>query len=143
MDVVYEPGELRAVAYKGGWPIGEATVRTTGAPTALRLTADRRELNTTGDDLCYVTVEALDDEGDVQPLADNLVRFTVEGPAEIAGLDNGNPLSLAPMRASQGKLFFGKSLVVLRVKEGAGGEIRLKAESDGLSEATAAVVALP
>jgi beta-galactosidase len=139
MDVTYEPGELRVVAYKGNWPIGEATVRTTGAPAALRLTADRRELAASGEDLCYVTVEALDERGDVQPLAMNLVRFNVEGPAEIAGIDNGNPLSMAPIQASEGKLFYGKSLVVLRTRDGAAGEIRIKAESDGLTAATAVV----
>ena len=52
MDVTYEPGELRAVAYKGGTQIGESTIRTTGAPSALRLTADRQQLG----GLWYVAV---------------------------------------------------------------------------------------
>jgi beta-galactosidase len=141
MDVAYEPGELRAVAYKGNTRIGEATVRTTGAPSALRLTADRRDLAANGDDLCYVTVEAVDNHGDVHPLASNLVRFTVAGPADIAGVDNGDPLSMAPIQAPQGKLFFGKSLVILRTRPGAAGEIRLRAESDGLTGGSATATA--
>ena len=36
-DVVYEPGELRAVAYKGGKKWCEETVRTTGTPARLAL----------------------------------------------------------------------------------------------------------
>ncbi len=74
-DVPYEPGELKAVAYRNGEKIGEATVRTAGAPAKLRLTPDRTELTATGDDLCYVLVEALDKDGVPCPLADNQVTF--------------------------------------------------------------------
>ena len=107
--------------------------------TAISCSTLPAELSASGDDLCYVTVEAVDSRGDVHPLADNLIRFTVEGPADILGIDNGDPLSLAPIQARQGKLFYGKSLVVLRARQGSGGDIRLRAESDGLSAATAAV----
>ena len=55
-------------------------MRTAGAPAALRLTPDRKELAATGEDLCYILVEALDDKGTLCPLADNLVRFKVDGP---------------------------------------------------------------
>jgi hypothetical protein len=143
MDVVYEPGELKAVAYKGSWPIGEAVVRTTAEPAALRVTPDRNELNTTGDDLCYFTIEALDARGDVCPLADNRVLFKVLGPGEFLAADNGDPLSLEPFPAPEEKLFYGKALAIVRAKEGAGGEIRLVAESDGLTAATATAVAKP
>ena len=83
-DVVYEPGELKAVAYKDGKEIGSAIVRTAGQPAALRLTPDRTQLAASGDDLCYVLVEAVDEQGTLCPLADNLVHFQIDGPAEIA-----------------------------------------------------------
>jgi len=134
-DVLYEPGELRAVAYKDGKQIGEAVRRTAGNPAAIRLTPDRKELAATGEDLCYVLVEALDEKGTLCPLADNLIRFKVDGPAEIAGVGNGNPLSLEPFQADFRKLFFGKAMLILRTKEGPGGKIRIAAESDGLTPA--------
>ncbi len=83
-DVVYEPGELKAVAYKDGKKIGQTVMRTAGKPAAIRLTPDRGYLAATGEDLCYILVEALDDKGTLCPLANNSVRFEVEGPAEIA-----------------------------------------------------------
>ena len=58
IDVAYEPGELKAVAYKDGKQIGEAVMRTAGEPAAIRLTPDRTTLSASGDDLCYVLVEA-------------------------------------------------------------------------------------
>jgi beta-galactosidase len=134
-DVVYEPGELKAVAYKGGKEIGSTVVRTAGQPAALRLTPDRAQLAATGDDLCYVLVEAVDEHGTLCPLADNLVHFEVDGPAEIAGAGNGNPLSLEDFQADERKLFFGKAMLILRTTAGNGGQVRVTARSDGLTDA--------
>jgi beta-galactosidase len=141
-EVVYEPGELKAVAYKDGKVIGEAVMRTAGAPARLRLTPDRTRLEASGDDLSYILVEALDAEGNLCPLADNLVRFSVEGPAEIAGVGNGNPLSFEPFQADYRKLFYGKAMLIVRTQEGRTGTIRVKAMSEGLSDGTAELKAV-
>ncbi len=114
-------------------------MRTAGKPATIRLTPDRKDLNATGDDLCYVLIEACDDKGTLCPLADNLVRFKVEGPAEIAAVGNGNPLALEPFQADHRKLFYGKAMLILRTKAGEGGPIRVTATSDGLSGAEVAV----
>jgi len=131
-DVVYEPGELKAIAYKGGHKIGQAIVRTAGKPVNLRLTPDRKELSPTGEDLCYILVEALDEKGMFCPLAENLVHFEVDGPVEVAAVGNGNPLSLEPFQADYRKLFYGKAMLVVRTREGQGGQIRVSAKSVGL-----------
>ena len=55
-DVVYQPGELKVVAYKNGKngpPIGE----TTGAPAKLPLSADHTEIGADGTDLSFITVD--------------------------------------------------------------------------------------
>ena len=132
-DVNYEPGELKAVAYKDGKEIGQAVMRTAGEPATVRLTPDRKQLAATGDDLCYVLVEALDANGTLCPLADNMIRFKIDGHAEVAGVGNGNPLSLEPFQADYRKLFFGKAMLILRTKEGQFGDICVVAESDGLT----------
>jgi beta-galactosidase len=138
-DIVYEPGELKAVAYKDGREIGHAIVRTAGSPAAIQLTADRMQLAATGDDLCYILVEAVDEKGTLCPLTENTVRFKVDGPAEIAGVGNGNPLSLEPFQADFRKLFYGKAMLILRTKEGKSGLINIAAESDGLASANIVV----
>jgi hypothetical protein len=138
-DVIYEPGELKAVAYKDGKEIGQTIMRTAGKPSTIRLTPDRKELKATGEDLCYVLVEALDDKGTLCSLADNLIRFKIDGPAEIAGVGNGNPLSFEPFQANYRKLFYGKAMLILRTKEGKSGLINITAESDGLASANIAV----
>ena len=108
-------------------------MRTAGKPATIRLTPDRKELAPTGEDLCYILVEALDEKGTLCPLADNLVRFKVDGPAEIAAVGNGNPLSIEPFQADYRKLFYGKAMLILRTKPGQAGQVHVTAASDGLT----------
>jgi beta-galactosidase len=138
-DVVYEPGQVRVVAYQGESRIGEATVRTTGEPIGLRLTPDRRQVKADGDDLCCVLVEAVDKGGNLCPLAMNGVRFEVSGPANIAGVGNGDHHFPHEFDADNVPLFYGKAMLILRTHEGQGGEIRVKAASAGLREAKVSV----
>jgi beta-galactosidase len=140
-DVVYEPGELKAVAYKDGKPIGEAVMRTAGEPARLRLTPDRTELSASGADLSYILVEALDKEGNLCPLADDMVRFQIKGPGQIAGVGNGNPMSQEPFHADFRKLFYGKAMLIVRTEAGRAGSIRVTATADGLDKATAKLIA--
>jgi hypothetical protein len=135
-DVVYEPGELKVVAYKNGISIGEALMRTAGEPATIRLTADRRDLDATGQDLSYILVEALDANGTLCPLAENSIHFDIEGPAVIAGIGNGNPLSMESFQTPDHSLFYGKAMLIVRALPGEGGRIRVTAASDGLEAAT-------
>ena len=80
-------------------------------------------------------VEALDADGTLCPLADNSVRFKVEGPAEIAGVGNGNPLSLEPFQSDSRKLFYGKAMLILRTRDRQAGRVHVTAESDSLAPA--------
>jgi beta-galactosidase len=143
MDVDYEPGQLKAVAYKDGKEIGEAVMQTAGPPAKLRLSADRSQLDASGEDLAYVLVEAVDKDGNPCPLADNVVNFQVDGPATIAGVGNGNPMSFEPFQADYRKLFFGKAMLILRTQAGQGGEINITATSDSLKPATIRVESQP
>ncbi len=131
-DVVYQPGELKAVAYKDGKKIGDATVRTSGTPAALRLTPDRTKLSASGDDLCYVLIEARDKNGNSCPLANNVVRVHVEGAAQLVAIGNGNPLSYELFQADQCQLFFGKAMVIVRALDSRTRRIHVGATGEGL-----------
>jgi len=141
-DVVYEPGELRVVGLGAdGRPVAETVVRTTGAPVRIELVPDRTEINADGIDLSYITVRVVDECGDVCPVADDMVCFAVDGPGEIAAVDNGDQTSLDPFQADHRKAFHGLCLLILRSVDGAAGEIRVTAEADGLIPAATTVVA--
>ncbi len=128
-DVVYEPGELRATAYKAGKKLGERVVQTAGKPARLKLTADRAQIEAGGLDLSYLLVEALDEKGNPAPLADNKVEITIEGAGSIAGVGNGNPQSFEPFQAEHAYLFNGKAVVIVRAGNDPGSmAIRVRAE---------------
>ena len=135
-DVVYEPGELKAVAYKAGEVIGENTVNTTGDAYELRLTADRSTISSGGSDLSYILVEAFDRNGNPHPLSNERVTIEVSGPGEIAGVGNGNPQSFEPLHAEYVDLFYGKAMII--IKSGFDtGRVRVRVNADGLRGASA------
>jgi beta-galactosidase len=136
MDVVYQPGELKAIAYKNGKKIGQEIMRTAGEPAAIRLTPDRMKLSAAGQDISYVLVEAVDAKGNLCPLADNRIHFDVQGSGKIAGIDNGNPMSFESFVTDNYKLFYGKAMLVIKT-EGKGGDIRITARADGLKNGKA------
>lgn len=131
----YEPGILKVVSRKNGNIVMEKEIHTAGEPAQIRLTADRSEIHADGTDLSFVTVEIVDEKGNLCPNADNLVNFEVNGPAFIAGVDNGSPISHESFKAPYRKAFYGKCLVVLQ-NNGSKGDIELKAVSDNLKSTT-------
>ena len=86
------------------------------------------------DALAFVSVEILDAEGNLCPYAENLVNFELDGDAAfIAGVDNGNPISMERFKDDKRKAFYGKCLVVLQAEKP--GKTVLKATSAGLESA--------
>jgi len=139
LDVVYEPGELKAVAYKEGEVIGETIVNTADKPYSLKLTPDRTTIDANGNDLSYIMVEAYDKDGNLCPLAENMINFTINGPGEIAAVGNGNPQSLEPYVANYRKLFFGKAMLILQSKDNKSGNIDIEASAEGLKTAKVSI----
>ncbi|MCX6894745.1 MAG: DUF4982 domain-containing protein [Verrucomicrobia bacterium] len=135
-DVKYTPGELKVVAYKNGRPWAEAVRRTAGAAVELKLEADRKSIRADGSDLSFITVKVVDARGDVVPDASQLVKFSVTGPGEIAGVDNGDAASLLSLQGREMKAFSGQCLVIVRSRAGQGGRIGLTATAEGLPVAT-------
>jgi len=134
----YQPGTLKAISRKNGQTVLTREVATAGKPATIELVADRNSISADGNDLSFVTVRILDAAGHVVPKADNLVRFTLNGEGVIAGVDNGNPISHEPFKASYRKAFNGLALAVIQAKEKKG-KITLTAESDGLQSATVSI----
>lgn len=137
-QVEFQPGEIKVVARKDGKDVRSKTVRTAGAPYAIRLTPDRATIDSDGKSLCFVTVEVTDKDGNLCPLATNQIFFDIDGEAVIAGVDNGCQTSLERFKANNRKAFFGKCLVVLQSTKKAG-DITLTAKSAGLEKAVLSI----
>ncbi|MBK5721139.1 DUF4982 domain-containing protein [Dysgonomonas sp. Marseille-P4677] len=131
--VPFKAGVIRAISYKNGKEVLSKEIKTVGTPVSLLLTADRAYIKSDGKDLSFITVEALDSEGNIVPIADNLIDFTIEGNGIIAGTDNGNPTDHNSLKRPSRKLFNGKAIAVVQSGK-KGGKITLKAKSAGLKD---------
>ena len=140
-NVPYDAGELKAIGYSGGKQVNETTLATTGQPVKINLSADRKNIHANGQDLCYVTVELTDAKGHVNPLAENMIKFSVVGDATIVGVGNANPTSTESYRLPQRKAWKGRCMVILKAGK-RGGNITLQANAAKLPEATVGIVAV-
>ena len=131
-DVRYEPGSLKAIAYKNGQKWAEELVETTGKPAALQVTAEKTELKNDGTDLSFIRVAVVDSQGRVVPRSKNHLKFSVTGPAEIIATDNGDATSLLPFQLSERDAYNGLALVILRSQYMKQGKVLLTVESKGL-----------
>jgi beta-galactosidase len=134
-DVVYQPGELRVVAYKDGNKWAEDVVRTTGRATAISLSADRKTIKADGNDLVFVTVKIEDPNKQTVPRSNNLINFTVSGPGRIVATDNGDATDHTPFSSKSRKAFNGMCLVIVKADKNASGQLTVKAMSKGIKGA--------
>jgi len=133
-EVVYQSGSIKVVGYNHeGQRMCDKEIKTAGKPHNIELIADRETIKANGEDLCFVKVRIVDKEGNLCPLADNLVHFKLEGDGEIACVGNGNPISHEPYQAKYRKAFHGLCIVVVRSTQQEGC-IELTATSEGLLE---------
>jgi beta-galactosidase len=140
-DVVYQPGELKVIAYKNGEKWATDVMKTTGPAAKLALQADRNQIQADGKDLSFITVTVADKNGRLVPRSKNHINFKIEGPGEIVATDNGDATSFESFQAPERNAFNGLALVIVRARAGEPGKITLKALSEGLTGAEISIKA--
>jgi beta-galactosidase len=107
-------------------------VKTAGAAAKVALSADRSTIRADGKDLAFVTADIQDVDGTFVPTATNALSFSVSGPGEIVGVDNGNAIDTSPYKSTTKNAFSGKALAIVQ-STGANGPIVVSASSSGLA----------
>jgi len=138
-DVVYQPGELKVIAYKNGVKWAEDVVRTTDKASQLSVVADRPAIRADGTDLIYITVRIEDKNKLLVPRSSNQLIFSIEGPGRIVATDNGDATSHESFQASTKKAYNGLCLIIVAANKGATGVFTVKAVSKGLKPAAVKV----
>lgn len=134
-DVVYQPGEIRVVAYdEDGNAAAEKTVRTAGKAAAIKLTPDRSILKADGEDLCYLNVSLTDKDGNPVPADSRLVQVKVSGAGSFKAIANGDPTCLESFQEPQMHLFSGQ-LTVLVQSGSEPGDITVEVSGKGVKKA--------
>ena len=133
-DIVYEPGELKVVAYDtDGRAAAEKTVRTAGKAYALKITEDRwngsgcpqdgqcgngtdagrNQGCEAGDELVYLNVSVVDRNGNPVPTDSRLVKVETGDKGRFVAMANGDPTCLEAFHKPQMHLFNGQLTVIV------------------------------
>jgi beta-galactosidase len=133
-DVPYKKGVLKAVTAEGEVFV----LKTPGEPVALRLTVDRNNLDATGCDLSYVTIELVDADGNVVPDSKRMIDLSVTGAGTLLAAGNASPIDQGSFRSTTPCLYRGRALAILLGGKQSG-NIVLCAKSSGLQAQTAEI----
>jgi beta-galactosidase len=139
-SVPYSPGTLKAVGLRGDRVVAESVLTTAGEAARLRVTADRTVLQADGEDLSFVTVEAVDANGRPDLHADQEVQFEIGGPGAIAAVGNGDGHDPDSYQGDRRKLYQGRALVVIRTSRQTG-PITFTAKGSGLGSGSLTLTA--
>ena len=132
MDVKYEPGTVKVVAFdKNGKAVAEEAMKTSGKPHHLVLDPDRKTIKADGQDISFVTVSVVDKDGIPCPTATNELKFNVSGAGTYRAACNGDATSLEIFHQDTMKLFSGKLVVLVKATDKTG-SIELNVTGDGL-----------
>ena len=136
-DVEYQPGEIKVVGKRDGQTF-EDVIRTASVPAQLRATVDRPSFRAIPSDVAHVTIEVLDKDGNLCPLADNQVRFSVKG-GRLIGVESGNMTDLSSVLASERKAWSGKCLAIVAADHP--GPVIVTAQAVGMPASTVTFMA--
>lgn len=131
-NIKFQPGKIEAVSYDNqNKELSRDKIQTAGKPHSIKLkkwnAADGFKADAA--DLVLVEVEVLDEQGNRCPLANNLISFELNGPAEWRGgiaQGKGNYIlsKILPVENGVNRVLIRSTLVK--------GEISLMAKADGL-----------
>ena len=130
-QVPYTPGTLRVEGQINEKVVASKTVSTATEATHILITADKTKCQANQQDVVHLEIDIVDPSGTMVPQANNLIRFTIDGPTKLIGVDNGDPLDLAQYKIPQRKAFRGKCLLIIQATDRAG-DINITANADGL-----------
>ncbi len=134
-DVVYEPGEIKVVAYDAeGRAVAEKAIKTAGKAAAVKLTPDRSILKADGEDLCFINVSLTDRDGNPVPTDNRPVNVKVTGAGSFKAIANGDSTCIEPFQNPQMHLFSGQ-LTVLVQSGTEPGDITVEVSGKGVKRA--------
>ena len=130
-DVEFVPGTLKAVGYNNGKAVAQYSVETVGKPAAIKLSTieDPAGWRADGADVALVQIEVVDVQGRRCPLANDMIHYELEGPAEWRGGIAQGPDNY--ILAKDFPVECGINRAILRSTTKAG-KVVLKASAEGL-----------
>lgn len=142
-DVLYEPGIVKVVVKKNGKPWATAERVTAGDAAAVAAETDRSSIVGDARDIAHISLALQDEKGNIVPTDCRKVSFSIDGPAELVGFCNGNPVDHTCMQALDQSFFNGRILAIVRGKRGESGTATVTVRAEGLNPITVPVQITP
>ena len=127
--ITYADGKLLAIAYQKGKEVARHQIETAGKAVKLTATPEDNTWKADGTDLMHIRIEAVDSKGRRVPMAQDELKFEVEGDARIIAVSSGDHNSDELNCTDHRKLWNGSCLVILRAGT-APSKVTLKTSSD-------------
>jgi beta-galactosidase len=137
-EVIYSPGKLRVAGIEDGKELESLELKTASAAAAIRLTPDRQSIRADGQDLSFIEVVIVDENGILCTDARDSIKYEIEGPGEIIAIGSGDLASRESYRANPRAVSQGRALVIVRSTQKPG-SINLTATAVGLAMAKIAI----
>lgn len=127
-DIPYQAGELRAEGCdKDGKVLSDYSIKSSGRPYALRVSADRTTL-TADRATAHLFIEVVDEDGTIVKLGDNDITCNIEGPARLLGLEASSNTDMSDYTDNRHRAFQGRLLAYIQTT-GEKGQVRIKLTS--------------
>ncbi|MDE5674325.1 MAG: DUF4982 domain-containing protein, partial [Muribaculaceae bacterium] len=132
----FKEGTLKAEGIDENGNVAETkTLSTAGKPKSIRLSVDTDKISADRESLSFITIEMVDKDGRVVPVADNQLDVQVTGAGTLIGLGNADIKDEDPYFDARHKAWKGRALAVVR-SNGKKGSIHVKVSSPGLASKT-------
>ncbi|MDR1723261.1 MAG: DUF4982 domain-containing protein [Tannerella sp.] len=113
-NLPYKAGKVEARGYNGDTQVADYKLVTSKQTSQAAVTADRSEIKADGQDLSFITVELLDEDGNPVQTDDRKLTVSVEGEGRFLGIDNGDLRREGSYAGNELKTYWGKALIVVQ-----------------------------
>ena len=128
-NVIFEPGELKAVGYISGKESAYDIQRTTGEAYRLRLREETPPIHAGVNEMSLLTCYVTDRDGHIVPDAGPVVRFEADNGAVISATGSAN-FDHEPVNRTERRMYAGR--ITVGVRAGKPGKTTIYAHADGL-----------
>lgn len=113
--IPYEAGKIEAVTYdSSGKETGRTSLISATGKTLIKLTPEATSLCANGQDLCFLNIDLIGENGITKSSVDQNLKIEISGPATLQGYGSARPNIEKSFCSDTFKTFYGKSLAVIR-----------------------------
>lgn len=129
-NVVYEPGTLGVIAMdESGKETGRSALKSAVGETAIKLHADKDSLHADGQELCFIELRLVGENGITKASVDQKVQVEVSGAGTLQGFGSAVPNTEGSFLSGTYTTYQGRALIAVRAGYGEGSiTVTVKAE---------------